>query len=88
LFFKQTYRLCDIRNIGILDLYQGTTKLIDGIPVETLLVKRYQRGNRNPYTEQTTQWSKEKKYKRTNNDQQNIHINDAKINNYLILLTV
>jgi hypothetical protein len=32
--------LCDIRNIGILDLYQGTTKLIDGIPVETLLVKR------------------------------------------------
>jgi hypothetical protein len=37
LFFKQTYRLCDIRNTGILDLYQGTTKLIDGIPLETLL---------------------------------------------------
>jgi hypothetical protein len=34
------------------------------------------RGNENPYIEdvQTTQWSKEKKYKRTNNDLQNIHI--------------
>jgi hypothetical protein len=31
---------------------------------------RYQRGNQNPYfeQEQTTQWPKEKKYKRTNND--------------------
>jgi hypothetical protein len=38
LFFKQTYS--DIRHTGILDLYQGTTKLIDEIPVETLLVKR------------------------------------------------
>jgi hypothetical protein len=38
-------------------------------------VSRYQRGNQNSYIEeeQTTQWSKEK-YKRTNNDQQNIHI--------------
>ena len=40
LFFKQTYTYCDIRYTGILDLYQGTTKLIDEIPVETLLVKR------------------------------------------------
>jgi len=33
----------------------------------------YQRGNQNPYIEeeQTTQWPK---YKRTNNDLQNIHI--------------
>ena len=38
-------------------------------------VWRYQRGNQNPYIEkdQTTQWPKEKKYKRTNNDLQNIH---------------
>ena len=36
---------------------------------------RYQRGNQNPYIEeeQTTQWPK-KKYKKTNNDLQNIHI--------------
>ena len=35
----------------------------------------YRRGNQNPYfkDEQTTQWQK-KKYKRTNNDQQNMHI--------------
>ena len=33
------------------------------------------KGNQNPYIEeQTTQWPKEKKYKRTNNDLQNIHI--------------
>ena len=34
------------------------------------------KGNRNPYSEeeQTTQWAKEKKYKRTNSDLQNIHI--------------
>ena len=38
--FKQTYTHCDIRNTGILDLYQGTTQLIDGISLETLLVKR------------------------------------------------
>jgi hypothetical protein len=40
-----------------------------------LLRRRYQRGNQNPYIkeEQTTQWPKEK-VKRTNNDQQNIHI--------------
>ncbi len=33
-------------------------------------------GNQNPYIEeeQTTQWPKEKKDKRTNNDLQNIHI--------------
>jgi hypothetical protein len=31
---------------------------------------------------------KRKKVQRTNNDQQNIHISDAKINNYPILLTV
>ena len=39
-------------------------------------VCKCQRGNRNPYIEeeQTTQWAKDKKYKRTNNDQQNIHI--------------
>jgi hypothetical protein len=38
-------------------------------------VWRYQRGNQNPHIEeeQTTQWPKEK-YKRANNDQQNIHI--------------
>jgi hypothetical protein len=36
----KTYTYCDIRYTGILDLYQGTTKLIDEIPVETLLVKR------------------------------------------------
>jgi len=38
-------------------------------------VCRFQRGNQNPYIEeeQTTQWPKEK-YKRTNNDLQNIHI--------------
>ena len=35
---------------------------------------RYQRGNQNPYTEETTQWRKEKRYKRTHNDQQKIHI--------------
>ena len=36
---------------------------------------RYQRGNQNPYIERekTTQWPTEK-YKRTNNDLQNIHI--------------
>jgi hypothetical protein len=36
---------------------------------------RYQRGNQNPYIEeeQKTQWQK-KKYKRTNNDLQNMHI--------------
>jgi hypothetical protein len=39
-------------------------------------VWRYQRGNQNPYIEeeQTTQWTKTK-YKRTNNDLQNININ-------------
>jgi hypothetical protein len=39
-------------------------------------VCKYQRGNQNPYIEgeQTTQWPKEKKYKRTNNDLQSIHI--------------
>jgi hypothetical protein len=33
-------------------------------------------GNQNPYIkeEQTTQWPKEKRTKRTNNDLQNIHI--------------
>jgi len=39
-------------------------------------VWRYQRGNQNPHIEeeQTTEWPKQKKYKRTNNDLQNIHI--------------
>jgi len=38
-------------------------------------VRRYQRGNQNPYIEeeQTIQWPN-KKYKRTNNDLQNINI--------------
>jgi hypothetical protein len=36
----QTYTHCDIRNTGMLDLYKGTTQLIDGIPLEMLLVKR------------------------------------------------
>ena len=40
LFFKQTYTHCDIRKTSILDLYQGTTKLIYGIPLEMLLVNR------------------------------------------------
>ena len=63
---------------------------------DNTMVKRYQRGNQHPYTEeeQTTQWPKDtkrvisirmtkknrqhngqkKRYKRTNNDLQNIHI--------------
>ena len=40
LFSKHTYTHCDIRHTGILDLYQETTKLIDGIPLEMLLLKR------------------------------------------------
>ena len=40
LFFKQTYTHCDIIKTGIIDLYEGTTKLIDGIRLKTLLVKR------------------------------------------------
>jgi len=39
-------------------------------------VRRYQRSNQHPYIEeeQTTQWPKEEKHKRTNNDLQNIHL--------------
>ena len=37
-------------------------------------MKHEERANQNPYTEQKTQWPKEKKYKRANNDQQNIQI--------------
>ena len=38
--------------------------------------KRYQRGNQNPYIEERTDntMGKRKKYERTNNDLQNIHI--------------
>jgi hypothetical protein len=37
------------------------------------IVVRYQRGNQNPYIE-VEQKGQKKKYKRTNNDLQNIHI--------------
>jgi hypothetical protein len=51
------------------------SKQITALSIYIRKVWRYQRGNQNPYIEeeQTTQWPK-KKYKRTNNDPQNIHI--------------
>ena len=55
---------------------------VDDVTMPTQIIKYNQEeledtkgGNQNPYIEeeQTTQWPK-KKYKRTNNDLQNIHI--------------
>ena len=59
--------------MGFLDLLMRYVDNVDIFQCKNSL--RYQRGNQNPYIEEEQHNDQKKKYKRTNNDLQNIHIN-------------